>query len=98
MIYRLAHSIIARGLFFNLREMPRMLFSIPGDLHTRLQHRAAHRLFAALIMVPAMCAAQEHKSDEWLTWGADAARTGWNKAETTLSKKTVGGLELKWKA
>lgn len=34
---------------------------------------------------------------EWLTWGGDIERTGWNRAESALSKKTVGKLSLKWK-
>src|SRR5271156_5164403 len=37
-------------------------------------------------------------SDEWLTWGYDQERTGWNQAEKILSKDNVGRLELKWKA
>ena len=36
-------------------------------------------------------------SHEWLTWGGDSERTGWNRAESALSKKTVGQLVLKWK-
>lgn len=35
---------------------------------------------------------------EWLTWGYDQARTGWNQAETSLTKENVSRLELKWKA
>ena len=34
---------------------------------------------------------------EWLTWGGDIERTGWNREESALSKKTVGQLGLKWK-
>jgi hypothetical protein len=41
--------------------------------------------------------AQRAPSHEWLTWGGDTERTGWNRAESTLSKKTVGELTLKWK-
>jgi len=29
--------------------------------------------------------------------GGDIERTGWNRAESVLSKKTVGQLVLKWK-
>ncbi len=36
-------------------------------------------------------------SREWLTWGGDPERTGWNRGETTLSRQTVGRLGLKWK-
>jgi outer membrane protein assembly factor BamB len=37
-------------------------------------------------------------TNEWLTWGYDQQRTGWNQAETTLGKDNVSQLELKWKA
>jgi outer membrane protein assembly factor BamB len=40
---------------------------------------------------------QGGRSREWLTWGGDAERTGWNRGESALSKQTVGRLELKWK-
>ena len=36
-------------------------------------------------------------SNEWLTWGYDPERTGWNPAEAALSKDNVSRLELKWK-
>ena len=35
-------------------------------------------------------------SNEWLTWGYDQERTGWNRAETTLSTKNVGKLKPLW--
>jgi len=35
-------------------------------------------------------------SNEWLTWGYDQERTGWNRAETTLSPKNVRGLKQVW--
>ena len=41
--------------------------------------------------------AQSGGSREWLTWGGDAERSGWNRGETILSKQTVGRLALKWK-
>lgn len=41
--------------------------------------------------------AQSGRSREWLTWGGDIERTGWNRSETALSKQTVGRLALKWK-
>jgi outer membrane protein assembly factor BamB len=37
-------------------------------------------------------------SNEWLTWGYDQERTGWNRAETTLGPKTVGKLKQLWSA
>jgi outer membrane protein assembly factor BamB len=35
-------------------------------------------------------------ASEWLTWGYDSERSGWNRAETTLSKDNVSGLALQW--
>jgi outer membrane protein assembly factor BamB len=34
--------------------------------------------------------------NEWLTWGYDPERTGWNRAETTLSPKNVARLKPLW--
>jgi len=47
----------------------------------------------ALFLVPRFLAAQS----EWLTWGYDQHRTGWNQSETVLSKDNVSQLEVKWK-
>jgi outer membrane protein assembly factor BamB len=62
----------------------------------------ARRRFVAAV---AICAgvnalalyAQGGRSREWLTWGVDQERTGWNRNETVLSKQSVGRLQLKWK-
>ncbi len=35
-------------------------------------------------------------ASDWLTWGYDQQRTGWNRGETTLSKDNVSKLTLKW--
>lgn len=35
-------------------------------------------------------------TNEWLTWGYDQERTGWNRAETTLTPKNVRGLKQVW--
>src|SRR3569833_1394274 len=35
---------------------------------------------------------------DWITWGYDQERSGWNRGERTLSPKNVQGLRLKWKA
>lgn len=54
---------------------------------------------AALILVFACYAPARSLSaaeSEWLTWGHDQERSGWNKTETTLSKDNVSNLELKW--
>ena len=35
-------------------------------------------------------------TNEWLTWGYDQERTGWNRAETSLGPKNVGKLKQLW--
>ena len=47
----------------------------------------------ALCSMPAFAASQ----NEWLTWGYDQERTGWNRAETALDKENVSQLQLLWK-
>ena len=44
--------------------------------------------------LPRLASAQS----EWLTWGYDQQRSGWNQSETTLTKENVSRLELKWKS
>jgi outer membrane protein assembly factor BamB len=34
--------------------------------------------------------------NEWITWGYDPERSGWNRAETTLTKSNVKGLRQVW--
>jgi outer membrane protein assembly factor BamB len=58
---------------------------------------------SVLLILPAYLSAQSglgqgNPSPEWLTWGYDQERTGWNRAETILSKDNVPRLELKWTA
>ena len=52
-------------------------------------------LLAAALLIPAASRAQLPAS-EWLTFGYDPQRSGWNTAETTLSPKTIGRLKLLW--
>jgi outer membrane protein assembly factor BamB len=40
--------------------------------------------------------AQHAASPDWLTWGYDPERTGWNQGETALSKDNVSKLKLLW--
>lgn len=54
-------------------------------------------LVCSLGVLSLVVQAQGGRSREWLTWGGDAERTGWNRGETTLSKQTVSRLGLKWK-
>ena len=42
---------------------------------------------------PVTAAAAPAATDEWLTWGYDPERTGWNRGETTLTPKNVGKLK-----
>src|ERR1700690_2298637 len=48
----------------------------------------------AFFFLPRFAAAQ----NDWLTWGYDQQRSGWNQSETTLTKDNVSHLELKWKS
>ena len=59
-----------------------------------MQHKMIPLAFAATLL---LCAAgQAQTSSEWLTFGHDAGRSGWNSAETTLSPANVGRLKLLW--
>jgi outer membrane protein assembly factor BamB len=49
---------------------------------------------AILLLIPGASLAQT--SSEWLTFGYDQQRSGWNAAEYTLSPKNVGRLKLLW--
>jgi outer membrane protein assembly factor BamB len=51
---------------------------------------------AAALLIPGTSLAQT--SSEWLTFGYDQQRSGWNAAESTLSAKNVGRLKLLWRA
>ncbi len=41
-------------------------------------------------------APQAPAANEWITWGYDPERTGWNRAETSLTKANVKGLRQVW--
>ena len=70
------------------------------------------RLALILLSVPALspvvspaqsanggnAASAQKPSAEWLTWGYDQQRTGWNKGETRLGKDNASRLGLKWQA
>jgi outer membrane protein assembly factor BamB len=51
---------------------------------------------AAALLLPAAALAQSTATNEWLSFGYDPERSGWNKAETTLSPANVGKLKLLW--
>jgi outer membrane protein assembly factor BamB len=69
-----------------------------------LHHRVRHVLCilglaaAAVLAFDSAGSAQSGRSREWLTWGGDAERTGWSRAETVLSRQNVQRLGVKWKA
>ena len=53
-------------------------------------------MLAATLLIPAAGRAQVPGPSEWLTFGYDAQRSGWNTAETALSPANVGHLKLLW--
>jgi outer membrane protein assembly factor BamB len=55
-------------------------------------------LVSVCLLLPLAGAAQAPPASDWLTWGYDQERSGWNRAETTLSKENVSGLALLWSA
>jgi outer membrane protein assembly factor BamB len=52
---------------------------------------------ALLLVIALSLLSHAQTRREWLTWGGDPERTGWNRGETTLSRQTAGRLGLKWK-
>jgi hypothetical protein len=48
------------------------------------------------LLLPVGTSAQGTSARDWLTWGYDQERTGWNKGETRLSKDNISRLKLKW--
>lgn len=53
-------------------------------------------LLAAALVLPAAAAAQAPAVNEWLSFGYDQQRSGWNSAETGLSPANVGKMKLLW--
>jgi outer membrane protein assembly factor BamB len=54
-------------------------------------------LALVLLLSPMVSVAQSTAAPrDWITWGYDQERTGWNRGETVLSKDNVSGLKLKW--
>src|SRR4051812_20432796 len=53
-------------------------------------------LLAAALILPVGAAAQAPAVNEWLSFGYDQQRSGWNSAETTLSPANVGKMKLLW--
>ena len=61
----------------------------------RIPAAVAVGIFVSLFSLLAL--AQSRASHDWLTWGGDAERTGWNRYDTSLSRSNIRNLELKWK-
>ena len=55
------------------------------------------KLLLCFLLCACMAAAQRRPSNDWLTFGRDVQRTGWDTAEDSLSPSTVKGLKLEWK-
>ena len=58
------------------------------------------RNLALAVIFPALgtLAAVAQEAADWPTWGHDQARTGWNRAETRLTKDNVSRLGVRWSA
>jgi outer membrane protein assembly factor BamB len=52
---------------------------------------------AVCLLISLVVRAQTLRPHDWLTWGGDVERSGWNRSETALSRNTIRNLELKWK-
>jgi len=69
-------------------------------MHVKELARVRRAMVAALVAgagLTTLVDAQGGRSREWLTWGGDAERSGWNRSETAISKQNVKRLALKWK-
>lgn len=55
-------------------------------------------LSALSVRGSAQTVAPPEAARDWITWGYDQERSGWNCGERTLSPKNVQGLRLKWKS
>src|SRR5436190_579655 len=49
-----------------------------------------------VLLALVLAAGSAARANEWLTFGHDPERSGWNRDEHTLSPKTVSGLKLLW--
>src|SRR6185437_12168621 len=58
---------------------------------------AALAFAAALAPLPGRAQDSGNKpAADWITWGYDGARTGWNRGETILGPQNVSRLQLLW--
>jgi outer membrane protein assembly factor BamB len=74
-------------------------------IEANMRSSAVSRTTRAVVVAALACGglnvlttyAQGTRTREWLTWGGDQERTGWNRGETAISRGTVKRLALKWK-
>src|SRR6266576_4386598 len=69
-----------------------------SPIFTENMRKTALRAAVVCLAASALIHGQSRKSHDWLTWGGDPERSGWNRSEVALSKTSVRNLELKWKA
>src|ERR1022692_2326643 len=54
----------------------------------------AAKLTSLCVLIPALALAQGRGG--WYSFGGDAQRTGWNRAQTDLAPDNIKGLKLEW--
>ncbi len=62
----------------------------------KLRSTVVVSLSLAAVCLP-LAHAQVGRVADWLTYGGDPQRTGWQKYETTINKESVKGFQLLWK-
>ena len=87
----LANPQSAQARDFTLPEIRQFVPSI-----TRAKLNAMDADLRALPPRPITAAPEPPPVNEWLTWGYDPERSGWNRAETTLSTRNVSRLRNVW--
>ncbi|HEU0163248.1 MAG TPA: PQQ-binding-like beta-propeller repeat protein [Rhizomicrobium sp.] len=87
----LANPQSAQARDFTLPEIRQFVPSI-----TRAKLNAMDADLRALPPRPITAAPEPPPVNEWLTWGYDPERSGWNRAETTLSTRNASRLRNVW--
>ena len=81
-----------------VKQMPPAGQPVPAEAEVAAVIEAVNQELGKAAAEAAAAKALAPATPDWLTFGYDPERTAWARAETTLSKKNVGGLELLWKA
>src|SRR5437016_6598821 len=71
---------------------------LTGIAEAAMLRRSLTVALVLFLLLPLAGWGQAPASSDWLTWGYDQERTGWNRAEATLSKENVSNLSLQWSA